>query len=128
MNEAKKVEEQITGYEVVDGGIKMHDNNEWGIKAGIYTCIRVKSYDCEDKKGKKFKSYKAICNNKRYMDLSFTMDCGNPIVEGNFILLNAITRTDTNRLYPRVYVFDYEAIIPYDPRVGDTLEYKRSAM
>lgn len=106
-------------YIVKDG--KLYDNSGAELKF-----IRAKAFKREDANGKKFTAYKAICSNKRYLDLSFTLDCGNPEVQGDIVIITSDYSVDTNRMYPRIYVKSKFDVIPFVKELKDTLQYVKS--
>lgn len=100
-------------YEVKDG--KLYD--ESGIQCRF---LRVKIFERQTRDGKKFNAYKAILDNKRYCDLSFTMNCPEVKANNDFVLVEPDVNIDTNRLYPRIYVMDYMGVINFDRTLIDT--------
>lgn len=108
-----------SNYTVKDG--KLYDGN--GTELNF---IRAKAFKREDGDGKKFTAYKAICSNKRYLDLSFTLDCGNPEVQGDIVIIMPDFSVDINRMYPRVYVKSKFDVIPFVNGLKDTFQYVKS--
>lgn len=92
----------------------------------IFNIIRIKSFERTDSNGKKFIAYKAVCDNKRYLDLSFTQDAGDPKISKDFAIANVKYNIDTNRMYPRVYVKEYDVVLPFSKEIPDTLKWVRS--
>lgn len=125
--EAKRliIDGEKTEYLVISDG-KLYADGTGVFVEGELPIIKIKCFNREDKQGKKFIAYKALCENKRYLDLSFTLDCGIPDDKTDFVLIDAEYNVDTNRLYPRVYVLSYGATIPYIKELKDTLKFARS--
>lgn len=107
------MEEMALTYKVKDG--KLYD--ESGTQCRF---LRVKIFERQTRDGKKFNVYKAILDNKRYCDLSFTMDCTEVKAKYDFVLVEPYVNIDTNRLYPRIYVMDYKGVINFDRTLIDT--------
>ena len=107
------MEEIAMTYEIKDG--KLYD--ESGTQCRF---LRVKIFERQTRDGEKFNAYKAILDNKRYCDLSFTMDCPEVKAKNDFVLVEPEVNIDTNRLYPRIYVMDYMGVINFDRTLIDT--------
>lgn len=129
-NKAEEVKEVI--IETEHGNFKYADGKLIALKGNtliegtVCDYIRVKVFERKDKEGKKFLAYKGICSNKRYLDLSFTMDCGNPTNQKDFVLIGADYNVDTNRMYPRIYVKSFSLTIDFNREIKDTLQYVKS--
>ena len=91
-----------------------------------YYIIRVKSFKRKTQDGKEFNAYKAICSNKRYLDLSFTQECPEPKSDLDFVIVSPKFNVDTNRMYPRVYIKDYDFLLDFNKDLSDILQYVRS--
>lgn len=106
------MEEIAMTYEIKDG--KLYDESGCEVRF-----LRVKNFEKQTHDGKKFNVYKAILDTKRYIDLYFTMDCGAVKADGDFVLVNPEVNVDRNRLYPRMYVMDYDSVIAFDRTLVD---------